>query len=145
MSQNITANRRQSQDKVEAEIADMVRTNPAEAQAKLISEAQKLGITPKELASGVAQRVVKATMPKDFRDTIPALDARQAISLMRGLGTDFGQPLETQKAQLQNATLSRLGVAPDLRSMMRAQFADNRLTAEPYLPMKVASNRRPLS
>ena len=145
MSQNITANRRQSQDKVEAEIADMVRTNPAEAQAKLISEAQKLGITPKELASGVAQRVVKATMPKDFRDTIPALDARQAISLMRGLGTDFGQPLETQKAQLQNTTLSRLGVAPDLRSMMRAQFADNRLTAEPYLPMKVASNRRPSS
>ena len=145
MSQRITANRRQDQDKVEAKIADLMRENPQAAQEQLMAEAKRLGVTPKELANGVAQRVVKATVPKDFRSSIPALDAAQSISLMRGLGTDFGPSAETQKAQLHNATLSRLGVAPDLRSMLSAQLADSRLSAAPYLPLKVASSRHPSS
>ena len=143
MQENVTSGRRLQTDRIESQIASLMQTDPAAAQQMLHDKAKSLEISSKDLASGVAKQVEKKTLAKDFRSAIPSLDAKASMSLMRGLGTDFGEPSETKKAQLRANVMSSLGVAPDIRDMIRARRADEMLSQISRQPLAMTRQKRP--
>jgi hypothetical protein len=140
--QTTTATRRRKQDKVEAEILELMKVSPEGAQAALLKYSHDLGVTPRDLARQVAQRATKAAFAKDIREDIPALDAETAMNLMRGMGLPPQPALQTQKAQFEAKLLAQLGIAPSRGSLMNAMRQDRMAETNPYLPFAGSSGPR---
>ena len=139
MTQAVSSARRNRQDKVEAEIVD--KLGSPEARALITAKAQELGISKRELAASVADRVVKKEFPKDFRSSMSGKDAESAAEIMHSLGLTGFQNQETKKAQVKNNVLTSLGLAPNFRSLRDAREEDEALNLNPFQPIASSASR----